>query len=641
MTTVLAFKQARLAPGGLPDALAVRTELRCRRELDELDADEERALDELELQLAGSLGEPLRRIASVFRLSQIEIDVLTTTVAATVDPDLGALFERLLAPGGRAATDALISRLFAHPPGRVFDAAGPLAAWGLVTARPHGWGLPHAFVADPVLPFWLAGDARLDPVSTEWVRAPRHGAFPSRWPVAATASALRAQLDRGMSCRVIVRGSEGEGRERFSAAVAAAVGLHAIAADVGAIEDEAWPPVYMHVQRFAAVTAQAVIWRGAARRRWPMAPAPVQFIVASRHESIAPLNGVIDSEVALTPLTASEADALFTEAVPAAAAWNAEARGGIAACGLDINDIDQLALIQPAAPEDALNVLRRRHRAPLDPRLRRLDTPYGFNDLVLPPATLDRLHALAFEAAHHDEFWGGNGLRQMFQREASLLALFAGPSGTGKTMSAQVLARELGRELLRADLGGMMSKYIGDTAKNLTEVCAIAGECHAILLFDEADTLFARRTEVKDAHDRYANADTNHLLALVETYQGIAVLCTNRRGDVDPSFMRRLRHIIDYPQPDRVQRTALWRSALKALDVSALQRVAPVIDDLAESVDVSGAQIKSAVVTAAFAARRAGEAFDVKHVAFGLAREIEKDGRTLSPQDWKRLVNHG
>jgi hypothetical protein len=640
MTTVLAFKQARLAPGGLPDVLAVRTELRCRRELDELDVDEEQALNELELQLAGALGEPLRRIASVFRLGQSEVDILTTTVAAAVDPDLGNLFERLAASGGRVVTDMLIVRLFAHPGGRVFDAAGPLAAWGLVTARPRGWGAPDALVADPVLPFWLDGDARLDSVATEWVRAARHGPFPSRWPVAATAAALRAQLDRGLPCRIIVRGSEGEGRERFSAAVAAAIGMHAVAADVRALTDEAWSPVYMHVQRFAAVTAQAVIWRGAALRRWPMAPAPVQFIVASRQESIAPLSGVIDNEVTLTPLTASEVDALFTEAVPAAAAWNAEARGGVAAGGLDIDDIDQLALTQPATPEDALGVLRRRHRTSLDPRLRRLDTPYSFADLVLPPETLDRLRALAFEAAHHDEFWGGNGLRQIFQREASLLALFAGPSGTGKTMSAQVLARELGRELLRADLGAMMSKYIGDTAKNLTEVCAIAGERHAILLFDEADTLFARRTEVKDAHDRYANADTNHLLALVETYQGIAVLCTNRRGDVDPSFVRRLRHIIDYPQPGTAQRAALWRSALNALDAEALRRIAPVIDDLARSVDVSGAQIKSSLVTAAFAARRADEAFNIKHVAFGLAREIEKDGRTLSPQDWKRLVNH-
>jgi hypothetical protein len=423
--------------------------------------------------------------------------------------------------------------------------------------------------------------------------------------------------------------------------VAAATGLRAITADVTALAEEAWTSVYMRVQRFAAVIAQAVIWRGAAARRWPMAPAPVQFVLATRHETVAPLAGVVDSEVVLAPLNAPEADALLTEAVPGAAAWSTEARGSLAACGLDVDDLDQLALTQPAAPEDAMRLLRRRHRTPGDPRLHRLDTPYSFDDLVLPPPTLDRLRELAFEAAHHDDFWGGNGLRQMFQREASLLALFAGPSGTGKTMSAQVLARALGRELLRADLGAMMSKYIGDTAKNLTEVCAIAGERHAILLFDEADTLFARRTEVKDAHDRYANADTNHLLALVETYRGIAVLSTNRRGDVDPSFVRRLRHVIEFPQPEAAQRAALWQSALRALDAGALERIAPVIADLADSVEVSGAQIKSSLVTAAFAARRAGEALGIKHVALGLAREIEKDGRTLAPQEWNRWVNHG
>jgi SpoVK/Ycf46/Vps4 family AAA+-type ATPase len=160
----------------------------------------------------------------------------------------------------------------------------------------------------------------------------------------------------------------------------------------------------------------------------------------------------------------------------------------------------------------------------------------------------------------------------------------------------------------------------------------------AVLLFDEADALFSRRTEVKDAHDRYANTDTNHLLQAVEAYGGVALLTTNRKANIDPAFLRRIRYVLDFPKPGAVERAELWQRLVSELaGAEAAATLTPALDRLADPIEATGAQIKYAVLTALFAARRDGGEVTIAHLLRGLERELLKEGRALSERDHKRL----
>ena len=164
------------------------------------------------------------------------------------------------------------------------------------------------------------------------------------------------------------------------------------------------------------------------------------------------------------------------------------------------------------------------------------------------------------------------------------------------------------------------------------------GHGDAVLLFDEADALFSRRTEVKDAHDRYANTDTNHLLQAVESYGGVALLATNRKSNIDAAFLRRLRYVLDFPKPGAEERAELWRRLVAELaGDEAARRLSPGLGRLAESIEVTGAQIKFAVLTALFAARRDNAPVGMPHLLRGLERELIKEGRALSERDRERL----
>ena len=152
------------------------------------------------------------------------------------------------------------------------------------------------------------------------------------------------------------------------------------------------------------------------------------------------------------------------------------------------------------------------------------------------------------------------------------MAMFSGSSGTGKTMTAQVIASSLQLDLFRIDLSSVISKYIGETSKHIDRILSQAQSMHAVLLFDEADTLFGKRTEIKDAHDRFANSDTNYLLQAIESYPGIAILATNKKSNIDGAFLRRLRFVFEFQKPDPVQRLELWKKLLKNLEPIILKK---------------------------------------------------------------------
>ncbi len=245
-----------------------------------------------------------------------------------------------------------------------------------------------------------------------------------------------------------------------------------------------------------------------------------------------------------------------------------------------------------------------------------------WGDLVLPDAQLDQLRAVAAAVRHRGtvlDDWGFAGRRT---RGLGTSALFTGPSGTGKTFAAEVLAGELGRELVRVDLSQVVSKYIGETEKHLARLFDGAEATGSVLFFDEADALFGKRTVVRDSHDRYANIEVSYLLQRLESFSGLALLASNARAALDTAFLRRLTAVVAFPHPDAGARRALWERAFPA----HMPRGDLRLDALART-DATGAVIMSAALAAAYLAAEAGVPVDTSHVVRALEWELAKSGR--------------
>ncbi|MFE4482568.1 ATP-binding protein, partial [Kitasatospora sp. NPDC056789] len=220
---------------------------------------------------------------------------------------------------------------------------------------------------------------------------------------------------------------------------------------------------------------------------------------------------------------------------------------------------------RPVRAEDLRTAVRAQNGAGLARLARRIEPAVGWSDLVLPAPTAGRLRELVLRARHRDQVLGSWRMRPGGGRGNGVVALFAGESGTGKTMSAEVVAAELGMELYVVDLATVVDKYIGETEKNLERIFTEAAQVNGVLLFDEADALFGKRSEVKDARDRHANVETAYLLQRMESFDGIAVLTSNLRANLDEAFTRRLDVIAEFPLPDEAQRRRLWDRCLGPL----------------------------------------------------------------------------
>ncbi len=250
---------------------------------------------------------------------------------------------------------------------------------------------------------------------------------------------------------------------------------------------------------------------------------------------------------------------------------------------------------------------------------------------MLPEATQTRLREIAFEARERTRVWSEPAAARLFPYGRALVALFAGAPGTGKTMAAQVIAADLGLDLLAVDLSAVVSKWVGETAQHLQQLLASHAAQRAVLFFDEADALYAKRVEeVRDAQDRYANLDTSHLMTLLETYPGIVLLASNLKANIDSAFLRRIRHVVDFPKPTLAARVHIWRRVLDALfGKQQMQRLDAEIQAIA-AIEATGALIKNAALSALFASRQSGCPPDAKLLGRMLARELAKEGSGLS-----------
>ena len=220
----------------------------------------------------------------------------------------------------------------------------------------------------------------------------------------------------------------------------------------------------------------------------------------------------------------------------------------------------------------------------------------------------------------------GWGFGSTLARGRGVSALFSGPPGTGKTMAAEIVARELGLDLYRIDLSAVVSKWFGETEKNLRHIFDAAEQANVVLLFDEAEALFGKRTEVRDSHDRYANVEIAYLLQRLEAYDGLAILATNHADDLDEAFTRRLTAMVRFPFPQSVIWSQAWPTGVPLSRDLGLRSVA-------EQIPFTGAEIRNAALTAAFLAAEAGGPVTRAHVTHAVRREYEKMGRTLGEVD--------
>jgi SpoVK/Ycf46/Vps4 family AAA+-type ATPase len=229
------------------------------------------------------------------------------------------------------------------------------------------------------------------------------------------------------------------------------------------------------------------------------------------------------------------------------------------------------------------------------------------------------LHELTSHVRHRATVYQRWGFGAAGQRGLGISALFTGPSGTGKTMAAEVLAADLRLDLFHIDLSGVVSKYIGETEKNLRRVFDAAEEGGALLLFDEADALFGKRSEVKDSHDRYANIEVNYLLQRMESYRGVAILATNLKGALDPAFLRRIRFVVSFPFPDEAARAEIWRRVFPAATPTA-----GIDPERLAQLTVVGGNIRNIAVNAAFMAAAADEPVTMPHLLNAARMELAK-----------------
>ncbi|MGA5316907.1 ATP-binding protein [Streptomyces pseudogriseolus] len=338
-----------------------------------------------------------------------------------------------------------------------------------------------------------------------------------------------------------------------------------------------------------------------------------------RSDVPAPTYGV---DVAPPPV--AERAAAWRTAVPTT---DADRLAGQFALGL--STIQEIATASGADPDAAWRSCLARTRPRLGALAQRLEPKATWDDIVLPARETALLRQIGDQVALRCTVYQNWGFADRHHRGLGISALFTGPSGTGKTMAAEVLARHLSLDLYRVDLSAAVSKYIGETEKNLRRLFDAAEPGGAILFFDEADALFGKRSQVKDSHDRYANIEVSYLLQRMEAYRGLAILATNLRRSLDTAFLRRLRFVVPFPFPDTAQRREMW--------ARAFPRSAPVdpldLDHLA-GLPLSGGMIRNIAINAAFAAAAEGTAIGMEALLAAARTELNKVEMPLSEGDF-------
>lgn len=612
-----------------------------------LDADVRARLDDVLAVLrdehadpGSSQDDPLTGLVDVFGLDEQDAELLTIAAAPDLDANLALAFGLLRGgPSPARATVGLALELASLP---TLSGAGPTYLGPTAPTRRHGllevapapslWLSRELWVPDRVLAH-LVGVDEPDPLLTPALVLPV--------PVdRLDVDGLLAAAVTAGEPLVWIRSPLGAGGLSLAAAALSAAGIGCLALDLARVAPAA------DLRQVLAVTAREAALQGAglvlvhAERLAESDPATLFTALA---ESVVPVLAVGDRPwqplwLAYHPLVL-EAPAVTTE--DRALVWDRELGAGIADHRLAtfrlapevIADAARYAttLADVTGTEisaDSARAAARRVGGSITSGPALVPTrPPTFADLVLPDHVSRPLHRFVSWAAHRDEVLADGRLVDVGGKGTGIAALFSGSPGTGKTLAAHVVAAELGLDLFRVDLASIVDKYIGETEKNLERVFHEAESLNVLLFFDEADALFGKRSDVKDAHDRYANQEVAYLLQRMESFDGVTVLATNLRGNLDPAFSRRMSFIVHFPDPDVPTRQRLWERHLSRVTTDPADPVQ--VAHLAQEIELAGGDIRNIVLAAAYDAVAAGELVGMRHVLAATVAEHHKLGRRV------------
>jgi hypothetical protein len=586
-------------------------------------------------------------LAELFGLSAFERDLLLLVAGVEMDAEVARLCavaqgqsQRLHAAFGVALAALENSHWSA------LAALAPLRRWRLLEVDESAGLVTGKLRIDERILHYLAGvnylDPRLQPllrpVATAAVMAKGHRQI------------CQAILDRlrentAQHPVVLLSGDDGDGQSDVAAYVAAQLRLQ-----LHCVHGEDLPASPAELDAFAILWQREAALLGAAllvQNREGILPAAAMtfaerigsmLFIAGR-ELLSPKR--TSARFVVNKPRAEEQKELWQEALGAAGARLNGALDSVAAqFRLSAQRIHATgSALRPAlaggAPDNDLlwRACRDVSRARLDDLAQRIEPAASWDDLILPEAQKNILRQIAAHARHRLTVYQHWGFATKGARGLGISALFAGESGTGKTMAAEVLASQLRLDLYRIDLASVVSKYIGDTEKNLRRVFDAAEDSGAILLFDEADALFGKRSEVRDSHDRYANIEVSYLLQRMEAYRGLAVLTTNMKAALDVAFQRRLSFVVRFPFPGQQQRELIWRGVfpratpVEQLDCAKLARLS-----------MSGGNIRNIALNAAFLAAEEGTPVRMKHLLQAAHSEAAKRDRPLSDAETRGWV---
>jgi hypothetical protein len=574
------------------------------------------------------------RLADGLGLTRHERQLLALLAAAHVDQRVGRVLGYLEDdPQPHAVTPAAAARLWGWPLGTMPGPGSELYRWRIATplvAEPWQPGTPWAL--DPDISAFLCE-------RPEWtsfwpgvvhIRATTagpaclHGQLLDELTTAATT--LSAKAERPVELELI--GRPGSGRRTLLTQLCRRLGRDALvvtSADAG-----------IRALRTARLLGAIPLWVDG-----PVIPdSRPGALTLSAHEQPAQSagGGAIRLTFRIPELTHEQRLTLWRRF----ARSSAKPPHPVTAWTLTPAEVAAAAAARAGGHRAVAAVTRRRLGTVSSTLMTELRCFYGWADLVVAEPVLEQLTELESQVRLAGEVLDDWGFRRLTPESRGTTALFAGPSGTGKTMAASVIARALELSLYRVDLAEVVNKYIGETEKRLAQVFDECERCNVMVLFDEADALFGQRTRVRDAHDRFANIEIDYLLQRMESFDGVAILATNRKGDLDPAFVRRLRVIVDFTAPTATERKRLWALALPPT-ASNGRRITRELDleRLADALTMTGAEIKSAALGAAFMARARDELVDTGHVLAAARRELAKKGTVLRDDRPLALSHNG
>ncbi|MEO6777810.1 MAG: ATP-binding protein [Kofleriaceae bacterium] len=601
----------------------------------------ERALDPELRGPATAIG----ALVSELGLSAREVDVVLVIAAASLQGEIARLFGILANDPGRPIVDELLvqqvlaGRHDRYDVATELDPTSPLVRLGIVHVT--GRRRPFAELAiDPVVLDRLRAEPPTLGAGTT-VRTADWGLRELDLPAAVLERACDALAMPSTSpVRIAVRGVAGCGRRALLAALAAAAGLDLAIIAASALPRGAEPFVvalraalrsaqlaglFPCVVELDQVAFEERAGRDVASEVLRAHPGPLALVT----HADAPIPFAAGHVLVDLPILAETERRLVWTRVLAAA--NLAADPDRLAARFRIGPGAIRRAVAAASPDDPTGTIEAFIRQTRDARLgqfaRRVDRLAAWADIVLPPDILDSLRELVARVRHRRTVFEDWGMGRTMATSRGLTALFQGQPGTGKTLVAGVVARELGLELYRVDLSKVMSKWIGETERNLATIFDAAEDGQVILLFDEADSLFSKRTEVRSSNDRYANLEVNYLLQRLDSFEGIAMLTTNSGGSIDPAFKRRLSFCLSFPFPDEDTREQLWRAHLPP-ELPTAGTFA--LDALARKYQLSGGYIRNACLRAAFLAAQEESVLHQHHLERAVALEFAELGKLSS-----------